>query len=185
MPGSPRAGQGVVMTLTDYLINGIFVLVVLRQARERRLDARSVIAPMALVVFVATHYVQSIPIGGDDLALVAALTTVGLAFGVLCGFATFVRADEDGAAWARVGWVAGGFLVAGISARMLFVFAVHHGFEPTIRTFSIAHHIDAAAWPVALVAMALCEVTARIVVVHLRGYRRAAGMRAGLAGSPI
>jgi hypothetical protein len=67
---------------------------------------------------------------------------------------------------------------------MLFVFAVHHGLEPAIRTFSIAHHIDAAAWPVALVAMALCEVSARIVVVHLRGYRRSAGVRAALAGWP-
>ncbi|WP_270889788.1 hypothetical protein [Pedococcus sp. 5OH_020] len=172
------------MTFTDYLINGIFVLVVLRQSRERRLDVRSVIAPLALVLFVATHYVRSIPTGGDDLALVAALTAVGLAFGVLCGFATFVRADEDGVRWARVGWVAGGFLVAGISARMLFVFAVHHGFEPAIRTFSIAHNIDAAAWPVALVAMALCEVSARIVVVHLRGYRRTAFVRAVPAGSP-
>ena len=28
------------MTITDYLINGIFVLVVLRQVRERRLDTR-------------------------------------------------------------------------------------------------------------------------------------------------
>lgn len=178
----PRERVG--MTFTDYLINGIFVLVVLRQARERRLDARSVIAPLALVVFVATHYVRSIPTGGDGLALVAALTAVGLAFGVLCGFATFVRAEPDGTSWARVGWVAGGLLVAGISARMLFVFAVHHGFEPAIRTFSIAHHIDAAAWPVALVAMALCEVTARIVIVHVRGHRLTAGVRVPLSGSP-
>jgi hypothetical protein len=56
----------------------------------------------------------------------------------------------------------------------VFVFAVHHGAEPTIRSFSIAHHIGAAAWPLALVAMALFEVTARIVIVQLRGRRLAA-----------
>jgi hypothetical protein len=35
-------------------------------------------------------------------------------------------------------------------------------------SFSIAHHITAAAWPVALVAMALLEVIARLIVVELR-----------------
>ena len=88
---------------------------------------------------------------------------------MLCGFATHVRADEDGNPWAQVGWLAGVLLVAGISARLLFVFAFHHGAGPVIREFSIVHHIGAAAWPVALVGMALCEVTARIAIVHLRG----------------
>ena len=173
------------MTLTDYLINGIFVIVVLRQVRERRLDARSVIAPLALVVFVATHYVHTIPTRGGDLDLVGALTGLGLALGVLCGFTTHVRADEAGSRFARVGWVAAGFLVAGISARMVFVFALQHGAGPAIRHFSIVHHIGAPAWPLALVAMALCEVTARIVVVQLRARRLAPqGPRTPLAGSP-
>ncbi len=74
-------------------------------------------------------------------------------------------------AFARVGWLAGGLLIAGICARMVFVFAVSHGGESAIRSFSIAHHIGAAAWPVALVSMALCEVTARLVTVQLRGRR--------------
>jgi hypothetical protein len=171
------------MTLTDYLINGLFVLVVLRQTRERRLDARSVIPPLALVVFVATHYIRSIPTGGGDLALMAVLTGVGLTFGVLCGFATHVRIDQCGDQWAKVGWLAGVLLVAGISARMLFVFALNHGAGPAIRTFSFVHHIGAAAWPVALVSMALCEVSARIAIVHVRGHRLAAGCPATLIGS--
>jgi hypothetical protein len=57
---------------------------------------------------------------------------------------------------------------------MVFVLALHHGAGPAIRSFSIAHNIGAAAWPVALVAMALCEVTARLVVVQLRGRRLSA-----------
>jgi hypothetical protein len=172
------------MTLTDYLINGLFVLVVLRQTRERRLDARSVIAPLALVVFVATHYIRSIPTGGGDLALMAALTGIGLTLGVLCGFATHVRVGQSGDALAKVGWFAGALLVAGISSRMLFVFALNHGAGPAVRTFSIMHHIGAAAWPVALVSMALCEVSARIVIVHVRGRRLATGHSATLVGSP-
>ena len=56
---------------------------------------------------------------------------------------------------------------------MVFVFALHHGAGPAIRSFSIIHHIGAAAWPLALVSMALCEVTVRLVVVQLRGQRLA------------
>jgi hypothetical protein len=182
MTGPVGWNDRVGMTFTDYLINAVFVLVVLRQARERRLDVRSFVAPMALVVFVATHYVHTIPTGGQDLDLVGALTALGVGLGLLCGFTTHVRTDEDGTRFARVGWLAGGFLVAGISARVLFVFALHHGAGPAVRAFSISHHIDAAAWPLALVSMALCEVTVRLVVVQLRGRRIPAWQRAGLAG---
>jgi hypothetical protein len=157
------------MTTTDYLINGLFVLVVLRQARERQLDLRSLVAPLALVCFVARLYVHSIPSSGNDLVLVGLLASIGLGLGVVSGFATRVCAGGDGVALARVGWLAGVLLVAGIGARMVFVFAIHHGAEPSIRAFSIAHQIGAAAWPLALVAMALCEVTARLVTVQLRG----------------
>ena len=163
------------MTFTDYLINAVFVFIVLRQARERRLDLRSLLVPLAVVLFVARNYVHSIPTAGNDLVLVGLLATVGLSFGLLSGFATHVRVDETGAALARVGWIAGALLIAGISARMIFVFAVNNGAEPAIRSFSIAHHIGAAAWPVALVSMALCEVAARLVTVQLRARRMTHG----------
>jgi hypothetical protein len=163
------------MTTADYIINAVFVLVVLRQARERRLDLRSLVAPLALVFLVAQRYVHSVPTAGNDLVLVAALTAVGLALGLLCGFATHVRVGADGTAFARVGWLAGVLLIAGISARMVFALAVTHGAEPAIRSFSVAHHIGAAAWPVALVSMALCEVAARLITVQVRGRRLIGG----------
>jgi hypothetical protein len=157
------------MTTTDYLINAVFVLIVFRQARERQLDVRSLVIPLVLVAFVAHNYVHSIPTAGNDLVFVALLATVGLGLGVVSGFATHVRAGSDGLAIARVGWLAGALLIAGISSRMVFAFALSHGFEPAVRSFSIAHQIGAAAWPVALVSMAVLEVTARVVIVHLRG----------------
>ena len=76
------------MTFTDYLINGLFVLIVLRQARERELDRRSAVIPLAIVAYVAHLYVHSIPTAGNDLLLVAALGTVGLTLGLASGFAT-------------------------------------------------------------------------------------------------
>jgi hypothetical protein len=156
------------MTTTDYLINAAFVLVVLRQAHERKLDPRYYLPPLAIVTWVATQYIHSLPSGGGDIYLIGALITVGVASGTVSGFATHLRADNEGTGYARLGWLAGGLLIAGISSRMLFVWFVQNGGEATVRSFSAAHHISAAAWPFALVMMGLCEVAARIVVVYLR-----------------
>ena len=84
------------MTFTDYLINAVFVLIVASQARERELDRRSIVVPLAILVFVAQMYVHSIPTAGNDLVLVAALSAVGLALGIATGLATHVRAGENG-----------------------------------------------------------------------------------------
>jgi hypothetical protein len=161
------------MTTSEYLLNAAFVLLVLRQARERELDRRSVILPLVLMFFVGSQYVHTLPTAGNDLVLIVLLAALGLALGVLGGFATHVRAGDNGAALARVGWIAGGLLVAGIGSRMAFAFAIGHGFEPAVRSFSIVHQIGAAAWPVALVLMALIEVGARLAVVQVRGRRLA------------
>ena len=158
------------MATYEYLLNAAFVLLVLRQAWERELDRRSVIIPLALMFFVGSQYLHTLPTAGNDLVLIVGLAAVGLTLGVLGGFATHLRAG-NGVARARVGWIAGGLLVLGIGARMAFAFAIGHGFEPAVRSFSIAHQIGVTAWPVALVSMALIEVGARIAVVQLRGRR--------------
>lgn len=159
------------MTTSEYLLNAAFVVLVLRQAKERELDRRSVIVPLVLMFFVGSQYLHTLPTAGNDLVLIAGLAFVGLTLGLLGGIATQVRAGERGVVLARVGWIAGGLLVLGIGARMAFAFAIGHGFEPTVRSFSIGHQIGAAAWPVALVLMALIEVGARIAVVQVRGRR--------------
>jgi hypothetical protein len=122
-----------------------------------------------LMVLVGEQYLHTVPTAGNDLLLIVGLAVVGLVLGVIGGLATQVRAGERGVPLARVGWIAGGLLVLGIGARMGFAFAVGHGFEPAVRSFSIAHHIGATAWPVALVLMALVEVGSRIAVVQARG----------------
>jgi hypothetical protein len=159
------------MTTNEYLLNAAFVLLVLRQSRERELDRRSVIVPLVLMFFVGSTYLHTLPSGGNDLVLIVLLAAVGLTLGLFGGFATHVRVGQGGVALARVGWIAAALLVFGIGARMAFAFAIGHGFEPAVRSFSIAHQIGAAAWPVALVSMALVEVGARIAVVQVRGRR--------------
>ncbi len=157
------------MRTTDYLINAVFILIVFRQAREHELDRRSVIIPLAIIAYVAHLYVHSIPTAGNDLLLIGALGAIGLTLGVVSGFATHVRAGENGLALARVGWIAGALLIAGIGSRMVFAFALAHGARPAIVSFSYTHQIGAAAWPVALVLMALLEVSTRIAIVQVRG----------------
>ncbi len=168
------------MTTTDYLLNAVFVFLVLRQTRERKLDLRSMLVPLLLVFTVAHSYLHTIPTAGNDLVLIGALASVGLTLGILGGLATHVRRDRDGSAYARVGWIAGALLIAGFLARMGFVLAVENGAGPAIRSFGIANQLGAAAWPVALVAMALLEVVVRILVVQLRA-RRPHGERAAQA----
>jgi hypothetical protein len=188
---NPPADDGIgpaeddgAMTITDYLINAMFLLVVARQARERKVDRRSVIVPLVLVFFVAQMYLHSIPTAGNDLVLIGLLAAVGLTLGMASGFATHVRAGEGGLAVARVGWLAAGLLVAGIGSRMVFAFAVSHGLRSDIASFSIAHHISASAWPTALVLMAICEVTTRIAIVQLRGRKATSDQAAFTATVP-
>ena len=156
------------MTTIDYLINLLFVLIVARQAQERQIDRRYFVLPLVLVFWVGSQYLHTLPTAGNDLLLIAALASVGLTLGTIAGLATHVRRDQNGVAFARVGWLAGILLVAGISSRMVFAFAISNGLEPAVRSFSIANHISGAAWPVAMVAMALCEVGARLITVYLR-----------------
>jgi hypothetical protein len=156
------------MTTTEYLINLLFVLIVARQAYERKIDRRYFVIPIVLVLWVATQYLHALPTAGNDLVLIAALASVGVALGTISGLATHIRREQTGVAYARVGWLAGILLVAGISSRMVFAFAISHGLESTVRSFSIAHHITGAAWTVAMVLMALSEVGARLATVYLR-----------------
>ena len=52
---------------------------------------------------------------------------------------------------------------------MVFAFALSHGARHALASFSYAHEISAAAWPAALVLMALLEVSTRIAIVGVRG----------------
>jgi hypothetical protein len=60
---------------------------------------------------------------------------------------------------------------------MAFAYAAAHGAGPGIARFSVAHHITGSeAWTAALVLMAICEVTTRLAVVHLRAQRISTGI---------
>jgi hypothetical protein len=175
------------MTTTDYLINAALVLLIVRQVRERRVDLRSLILPAVLVYTIAGSYLHSIPTAGNDLVLIAVLASLGAMLGFASAATTIMRVGDDGVALARVGWVAAGLWVAGLGARIGFVFASEHGASTAISHFSAANAITGAnAWTAALVLMAVCEVVVRLVTMQLRAHRlKSAGSSAAalLAGA--
>jgi hypothetical protein len=160
------------MSATDYIINGILVLLVLRQIRGSRLDLVSLVLPVVLVGGAAVYYLRSVPTAGNDVALDLVLAGAGAALGFLCALATRVWRGSDGVAMAKAGGIAAVLWVAGIGARMAFAFSSDHGAGPAITRFSIAHSITSGqAWVAALVMMALAEVLTRLITLRLRARR--------------
>jgi hypothetical protein len=158
------------MTTTDYLIDIALLLVVFRQIREGRIDARFVLLPLGIVGFVAHSYLHSIPTAGNDLVLIAVLVAVGATLGIAGGFATRVRFDGQHAL-ARAGATAVTLWVLGMGTRMAFQLYSDHGGADAISRFSVSHHITSAnAWVTAFVLMAIAEVATRVVTIVARGF---------------
>jgi hypothetical protein len=160
------------MNATDYLVNAILVLLVLRQIRETRLTWQILLLPVLIVVGVACYYLRSVPTAGNDLLLEVTLAAIGATLGGLCALFTRLRRGADGVPLSRAGAVAAVLWVAGISARMGFAYATSHGAGPAIGRFSITHSITSVdAWVAALILMALAEVVTRLAVLWLRSRR--------------
>jgi hypothetical protein len=161
-----------VMNATDYAVNAILVLLVLRQLRETRLTWQILLLPVLIVIGAAAYYLRSVPTAGNDLLLVVALAAIGAALGGLCALFTHLRRGADGTPLSRAGWAAAIFWVVGIGARMGFAYAASHGAGPAIGRFSVGHSITTVdAWVAALFLMALAEVVTRLAVLWIRSRR--------------
>lgn len=158
------------MTTTDWIIDIVLVLIVVRQIREEQLTARFVLLPAGIVAFVAHKYLHGIPTAGHDLWLVGASLAAGTVLGVAGGLLTKVRA-EQGKAYVQAGWAAASLWVASMSARLGFIVWITHSTGgAALGRFSAAHDITGAqVWQSALVLLALSEVIARIGVIAVRG----------------
>lgn len=159
------------MTFTDYLFDSLLVLLVLRQLRESRLDAKSVLLPLGIIGWVVRTYLHTIPTGRNDLVLVTGLTLVGVVFGLVSALTTRVRTDGGRYALIKAGWVAAGVWVLSMGGRFTFAVWASHGGGPSLVRFSEAHHLDLTVWTAALVLMALGEVLSRTGVLYFRSRR--------------
>ena len=162
------------MTTTDWIIDVVLILIVLRQLREEKFTARVVMLPAVIVAYVAHSYLHSIPTGGNDLLLIGLATGLGAALGVAGGLLTRVR-RAGGAAFIKAGPAAAAIWIASMTARLGFIIWITHSSgEASIARFSQAHHITTAdTWQTALVLLALSEVIIRIGIITVRSLRAA------------
>ncbi len=168
------------MSITDYLVDGALVALVLLQIKWRPLTTRALVRPLIIVAVAVVSYFHSIPTAGNDLLLIAALAAVGAILGVSAGRATFLRRRSDGVVEARAGWMAGFLWVLGMGLRFIFLIWINtHSGMHSLDHFSATHSItNGAAWTDALLAMAVCEVAGRSALLALRrDHARGAGGR--------
>jgi hypothetical protein len=158
------------MTTTEWITDIALLLIVLRQVRESHLDRTLVVIPLAIVAWVAHHYLHSIPTAGNDLVLILALVAAGATLGIAGGLSTRVRFDGQ-RVLVRAGLVAAVLWVVGMGARMGFQLFSQYGGAASIERFSIAHRITSdQAWVTAFVLMAVTEVVTRMATIVYRGY---------------
>jgi hypothetical protein len=158
------------MTTTDYLINIALIGIVVIQLRTRRMDLRSLLLPVVLVILAASYYLKGVPTSGNDVLLDVVTGGVGLALGAACALTTSVWRGSDGYAYTKAGAAAAALWVLGVGFRFGFEEYSEHGGAGAIARFSVSHSITSAnAWTAALVIMALSEVVVRLVVLRLRG----------------
>ncbi|MGW5529337.1 hypothetical protein [Streptomyces xanthochromogenes] len=163
------------MTTTEWITDIALILVVFRQLREGRLDAKTFLIPLGIVGFVAYSYLDTIPTAGNDLVLIATLMAVGAVLGIAGGIYTRIRA-LDGHLMIKAGAVSAILWVVGMGARMGFQLWVEHGGgTDDVARFSLAHDITSSqAWVTAFVLMALTEVITRVATIYLRSRTRTA-----------
>lgn len=158
------------MTLTDWIIDLVLLLIVFRQLREEPLTARTILLPLGIVGWTANNYLHDIPTAGNDLVLVGAFAAVGIAFGFLGGLLTRVR-RVGGQVHIKATAGAAALWVVSMGFRLGFaVWSTHSSGPEHLTHFSAAHDITSGqAWVAALVLMAVCEVAVRLGTIVVRG----------------
>ncbi len=156
------------MSASDYIFSAIFIALILRQVRGRRLTTRGMLIPIAIVAVAARRYLHGIPTAGNDLVLVVACVLIGAALGCASGLATAVRPSPDGTPIAQAGAVAVILWIIGTGSRLVFGLYATNGGEHVIASVSKALAINGAAWAPALILMAFAEVIGRYGILAVR-----------------
>src|SRR3954447_5658474 len=161
------------MSATDYVVDILLIVIILRHVRPSPLTARSALLPVVIIVWAGLHYLHSFKLGGNDLLLMVVLVVVGITLGLLSGITTRMWRDSKGLVFARVGAIAILTWVLGMGFRFAFaVYANSASGNAEIGRFSARHDITSSrAWTTALVLMAFGEVLARVAILQARRIR--------------
>ncbi len=160
------------MSVTDYVIDILLILVIFRQVRAHELTFRAALLPLVLLAVAGIIYLRPITLGGNDLALILILAAAGIVLGVLSGLADRVWWDGRQRLMSRAVTLSVIAWVIGMGFRFGFAYYAYHGGGPAVARFSASHHLTGAnIWTTALVLMAFGQVLARLAVLQIRRVR--------------
>jgi hypothetical protein len=164
------------VSVTDYVIDILLILVIFRQVRPHQVTPRAAVLPLALLVAAGAIYLRPFTLGGNDLTLILVLAAAGLVLGALSGMADRVWTDERGRLLFRAGAVSVIAWVIGMGFRFGFAYYAYHGGGPAVARFSARHDLTGTdIWTTALVLMAFGQVLARLGVLQIRRVRAHSG----------
>ena len=176
------------MSVTDYVIDILLILVIFRQVRPHELTPRAALLPLVLLAVAGIVYLRPFTLRGNDLALILILAAVGIVLGALSGLADRIWWDEQRRLMFRAGAISVITWVAGMGFRFWFAYYAYHSGGPAVARFSLRHDISGAdIWTTALVLMAFGQVLARLAVLQVRRIRAVSqppGLRRVLATTP-
>ena len=159
------------MSVTDYVIDILLILVIFRQVRPHELTPRAALLPLALLVAAGAIYLRPFTLRGNDLALILILAAAGVVLGGLSGLADSIWRDERRLLF-RAGAISVILWVVGMGFRFWFAYYAYHSGGPAVARFSVRHDISGAdIWTTALVMMAFGQVLARLGVLQIRRVR--------------
>lgn len=158
------------MTITDWIIDTALLLIVFRQMHEERLTFRTILLPVALMIWAGLNYLTSVPTAGNDLLLIVSGTAAGVLFGLFGGLLTRVRSSAENV-YVKATVSAAALWVISMGFRLAFeIWASHRSGEAHLVSFSVAHDITSGqAWVTALLLMAFGEVIVRLGTIVIRG----------------
>jgi hypothetical protein len=161
------------MSITDYVIDILLIVVIFRQVRPHQLTPRAALLPILLLAAAGAIYLRPpFTLGGNDLALIVILALVGIVLGALSGLADTVWRDTAGTLLFRATALSVIAWILGMGFRLGFAYYAYHSGGPSIASFSVRHDITGAhIWTTALFLMAVGQVLARLGMLQLRRVR--------------
>ncbi len=131
------------MSVTDYVIDILLILVIFRQVRPHELTPRAALLPLGLLA-VAGINLRPFTLRGNDLALILILAAVGIVLGTLSGLADRIWRDDQRRLMFRAGAISVITWVAGMGFRFWFAYYAYHSGGPAVASFSVRHAITGA-----------------------------------------
>jgi hypothetical protein len=173
------------VSVTDYVVDILLIVVIFRQVRPHELTPRAALLPLALLAVAGIIYLRPFTVRGNDLALILILSAAGIVLGALSGLADRIWWDDGRRLLFRAGVISVLTWVAGMGFRFWFAFYAYHGGGPAVASFSARHDITGAdIWTTALVLMAFGQVLARLGVLQVRRARAVSHPARG-QGQPV